>query len=266
MTTLYLDCETLPLGTLAHIAAGLTLADPPAGWTCPPYPDFVFRRVGNASKPETLAAQEAEQRAAWEAARDAWPATAIAAEWDRRAGAPRTDGRGREKGASLSPFGAEIACLGHAVDDGPVVVVDGPDALDVLAAVFAAHDPTDIVAHNAAFDAAMIRAAAIRAGRDYLAGWIACWDYGPGREFGITKGPRWRDTQALACLGRHFVKQEELAALMGLAQPHTLRGAEVFDAVMGGRMSDVMTHCAADVGELRGIYRRLWAIAEVRRG
>lgn len=275
MTALYLDVETLPIGTLAHIAAGLTIDDPPAGWTAPAYPDapsFDWKPGGNLKKAETIEdhrqaahARYLEALRAHEVGRIEWPRTAARAEWDRRAGAPRADGKGREKGAALAPWHAEIACLAYAIDDAPVVVVGGYAALDVLADVFATHDPAIIVAHNPGFDAGMIRAAAIRAGADYLAGWIACWDYGAGREYGITKGPRWRDTQALACLGRAYVKQEDLASLLGVGRGHPIRGSEVFDAVMSGRMGEVMAHCCSDVEELRAMYLRLEALAEVRR-
>lgn len=270
MTTLYLDCETVPRGTLAHIAAGLTLDDPPQDWTCPAYPDPPAWSYTGAPKnwkdPAKIAAHLVEAKQAHEraiaeheAGRDSWHAASLATAWEDR------------RPWSLDPLRAEVACLGWAIDDGPVEIAEGPDVTDVLDAVFAMHNPGIIVAHNAGFDAEILWALAVRdPNRVKLCGWLTKWDYRVSAAHRLYKGPAWVDTMDLAPLRRvdryrFGVGQQALAEHLGVARPHPLRGAEVFDAVMGGRAAEVYAHCRSDVAELRDIYRRLWAVAEVRR-
>lgn len=271
---LYLDVETLPLGTLAHIAASLTLDDPPAGWTAPPYPDgpvFDWKPGGNLKKAETIeehrqiaVAKHLEAQRAHEAGRLEWPRTAARAEWESR------------RAWSLLPSRAEIACLGYAVDDGPVVVVDGGQALEALGALFSDGKPDatvrrpkvdKVIAWNATFDAAHLFNQALRVDH-WITPFVAAYPYAVRAEHKLWSGPQWIDAATLypTVRGDGEGKQETAARVMGVGQPHPLRGSEVFDAVVGGRMADVMAHCAADVGELRAIYRRLWAVAEVLRG
>jgi hypothetical protein len=133
--------------------------------------------------------------------------------------------------------------------------------------VFGSRPKVDkVIAWNATFDAAHLFAQALRVDH-WITPFVAAYPYAVRAEHKLWSGPQWIDAATLypTIRGDGEGKQETAARVMGLAQPHPLRGSEVFDAVMSGRMADVMAHCAADVAELRGIYRRLWAIAEVRR-
>lgn len=266
MTTLYLDCETLPLGTLAHLAAGLSLTDPPAGWTCPeppPYEPAPFR-PGNA-KPGGVAYaerqrahEEGERRRIAEYERDhdpaTWPILAAAAEWEAR------------RAWSLRASRAELACVAYAVDDDPVTCADGGYALRALDEILR-DSRVDIVAWNAGFDAAMLMVAAFRASMPVLAGRIARYPYQVVAARKLYGGPQWLDCADLwpVVRGDGEGSQETVARVLGVAREHPIRGVEVFDAVVTGRLEDVRTHCAADVEELRDIHRILWQSAQVRR-
>lgn len=264
---LYLDTETLPLGTLAHVAAGLGRHDAPAGWEVPPYPDpptLEYSPPANYRDPAKIAEHRiraflahGERLMEYEQGRKAWPATALAAEWERRAP------------DSLDPLTAEIACLGYAIDDGPVEVAD--DAIGALDRLFRVQVPDIIVAHNAGFDAEMLWVSAVRRGLFDLAGLLARHVYAVTAEHKLYRGPRWVDTADLVPIRRQGgyrfgVSQERLAGLLGVAQPHPLRGAEVYDAVLDGRIAEVREHCRSDVGELREIYKALWGMTKGRRG
>lgn len=266
---LYLDTETLPRGTRAHLAAGLTLDDPPEGWECPPYPDPpVWDYTGAPAHwrdPAKIAEHraKAEQRHAealrdHEAGRAAWSATAQERAWaDRRAW-------------SLDPLRAEVACMSYALDDGAVQTVDGADVLDVLDAIAIGGRVRQIVAHNAGFDADLLWSIAMRTpGRRKLAGWLARWEYRSKAEFKLYGGPAWVDTMDLVAIRRSGsyrmgVSQRDLADLLGVGRAHDLRGGEVFDAWVSGRQDEVRQHCEADVTELREIHRILSASSAVR--
>lgn len=266
MTTLYLDCETLPLGTLAHIAAGLTLDDPPAGWAAPAYPEppvFDWRPGGNLKKAETI---EAHRQAAHadhlealrthEAGRIEWPRIAARAEWDAR------------RAWSLRASRAELACVAYAIDGEAVCVVDEATAIAHLVDILDDYPRIDLVAWNAGFDAAMLMVAAHRHKRPDLAGRLARYPYQVVAQRKLYGGPAWLDCADLwpVVRGDGEGSQETVARVLGVAREHPIRGNEVFDAVVSGRIFDVREHNRADLEELRDIHRILWRAAEVRRG
>lgn len=264
---LYLDVETLPLGTLAHIAAGRTLDDPPAGWTVPPYPDGPAYDYagppGNYKDPTKIREhrdaydlRHLEAQRAHEAGRIEWPRTAARAEWEAR------------RAWSLRASRAELASVAYAIDNGPVRVCDSDTALRDLDEILSGHPRADLIAWNAGFDAAMLMVAAHRVHATALAGRIARYPYQVVAARKLYGGPQWLDCADLwpVVRGDGEGSQETVARVLGVEREHPIRGDEVFDAVIAGRLGDVRAHNAADVEELRDIHRILWRSAEVRRG
>lgn len=267
MTTLYLDVETLPLGTLAHVAAGLTLDDPPAGWTVPPYPDGPAYDYagppGNYKDPAKIREHRdaydlrlLEAQRAHEAGRIEWPRTAARAEWETR------------RAWSLRASRAELACVAYAIDGEAVCVCDETTAIAHLEGILNDYPRADIVAWNAGFDAAMLMVCAHRHRRPDLAGRLARYPYQVVAQRKLYGGPAWLDCADLwpVVRGDGEGSQETVARVLGVAREHPIRGDEVFDAVVGGRLADVREHNRADVEELRDIHRILWRAAGVRRG
>lgn len=255
--TMILDIETTPRGAMALRAErgdDWYRLGPP-GFVPVPYPAFEY---GGAPKNYKNQEKIDEHRAKAEAAHKAGEAT-----WDGGLKDAWDEWRKR----SLIAHEAEIVCLGYALDDGPVQMLTG-DVIPQLAAVIKVHEPRIVTAWNVEFDLGVVHALALRDGTpegDRLAGLLAPYPYQIRAALKLFGGPLIVDAMDLYAGGRR-TKLEAVASLLGVPPTeHPIRGAEVFDAVMGGRLDDVIAHCRSDVEDLRAVWRRLYGAAMVRR-
>lgn len=234
MTTLYIDLETLPdnaeVGMSDHVAPG---------WT--PSPVTLERRTvpGNYSDPTKIAT--------WQSREDLRYAAAIveAQETDR------IEARKAWEKRSLSPMTGRIACISYALDDGPVQVIecseDEKGGLRELRLFLGR--PDRIVAHNGhGFDYEYIWKRAVKHGYPGLA-----------RQFRQPKpwDERLADTLLMWRM-RRGGSLDAICQFLGISRAKSnIDGSGVLAAYTEGRWSEVVEHAAADIEDLRAVYRRI---------
>jgi hypothetical protein len=244
--TALIDLESLP----QDARVGMDLRAPP-GWKPAPYV-AESRQV-----PRNYKSEEAIAR--WRAG-----------EMDRLRGAEAKHREGqREKGeawyrdASLDPFRGRIACVGIAVGEGDVEVIDCVDderrGLLDLQTLLADVKPQRIVAHNMdGFDGPFIQIRALKWGADKLAAGFhqdKPWD-----GFLVDTHEWWPATHYRG-RNRSSAKLDNICGLLGIERrENPIGGAQVLDAYIDGRWGDVVAHCRADVRDLREVFRRLAAM------
>ena len=263
----FIDLETLP----GDATVGMDLERPP-GWEEPSWEERVApiegRKSpaygGNQAKLDAWAEKEAErvkeaEEKAQEKAQDsvASEREAYASKWRK---------------GSLSAFKGRIACISYAFGDGQVEVIDcaedeeaGMRELGELAVDRISHGGARMavqwVAHNGSgFDFPMVQLRALHHGSTALA-----------RRFHQEKpwDERAIDTALwVPKLGGGWkgagTKLGDVCKLLGIDHDadNPIDGSQVLDAYVEGRWDEVIAHAAADVRDLRKLYRILW---EVRR-
>jgi hypothetical protein len=106
-----------------------------------------------------------------------------------------------------------------------------------------------VVAHNAQFDIRMIWQRAVILGVTPPAWWpidVRPWDRS-----------RIIDTMTMWAGERDRVKLDALCKALGLPGKGSIDGSKVYDAILSGRLPEVVTYCGDDVRRLRCVHRRM---------
>ncbi len=252
----FIDIETLPEG--ATVGMDATRAP---GWEPPSVEGFVAepeRKTCPAHfrKPDAIERWEANESGRYSAAvRDAWLAAHEAMK------AEKVKARKEWASGSLDGMRGRIACVSIAFGEGEIDVIecaeDEAGGLADLDAVMRRRKPRAIVAHyGIGFDFPFIQLRAVK--HDLL---------GLARRFHQDKP--WDgllvDTKALWPMvrGSKGANLANVCAFLGIDHDvdNPITGADVLDAYIAGRWGDVVAHAAADVRDLRGVYR---VLAQVR--
>jgi len=155
---------------------------------------------------------------------------------------------------ALDSMRGEILCIGFAVDDGPVSVVDSlTDMFDLLIARDVPVRSYRWCGHNARkFDMKWIYRHAIRDGLMYLAKTI---------DFNRYKGNIVDTMEMWSCDDyQAYTKLDDIARFLGVGGKSVgIDGSKVFDFVMDGRVDEVKAYCANDVELVRSVYLKLAA-------
>lgn len=234
MTVFYIDLETLPddaeVGMSDHVAPG---------WTPSPV------TLGRRQVPGNYA--DAVKIATWQSREDLRYATAIveAQELDR------IEARKTWEKRSLSPMTGRIACISYAIDDGPVQVIecseDEERGLRELRLFLG--KPDRIVAHNGhGFDFEYLWKRSVKHRLPELA-----------RQFRQPKpwDERLVDTLLLWRM-RRGGSLDAICQFLGIARAKShIDGSGVLAAYTDGRWPEVVEHAAADIEDLRAVYRRI---------
>lgn len=231
---LYLDVETVPSS---------------AAWVLPEVEQSV-RPPGSIKKAETLAKWEAEERPA--AIEEAYRRCALAPETAEIVAIAAVTEDGREWVRCRTPQESEADLL---TDFFAWVELqrqerrkawvgnlgfDWPEAGD---------EPVHLVAHNAAFDLSMLRAACVRCATRPPFKLPTALDR-PGKGYTCTM-------QAFAGYGGK-VSLRRLALSLGLLDPKAdMDGEQVYDAWQAGRYADIARYCLGDALTVKAIFERM---------
>jgi len=184
------------------------------------------------------------------------PASAADPRWRRRAGMLDDETTRARLDTSLDPMYGRIACVGVAVDDGPVRVlgIDGQTVMpeditlqglvDLLCSLDA---PRLITWRGHSFDLPFLQTRLIRHQMPTMD-----WLMGTPRQPrpGVDLAEIWPATH-------RRVAQWEACAHLDIPLQTGVMGAGVHRAYTDGRISEIGDHCAADVDQLRALAARL---------
>lgn len=237
MTTMLIDIETLP----EDATVGMDLQRPP-GFVMPPY-EAVQRSVPRNYKDpaKILVWQQAEfQRQAEEGLK-----------W---AGDKHAEAESNYRQRSLSPMTARIACIGYALDHNPAQVIrcddNERDGLETLMGVIKSRRPSVVIAHNGH-------------GFDYDFLWKRLMKHGHSDAMWFYQEKPWekklQDTYLKwSKANRRGGNMDDICKFFGWErEDNPIRGGEVLDAYIDGRMSDVVAHCRGDIEDLRKLALKL---------
>lgn len=251
---LILDCETLPVDAEEHRTH---LAERGLMWPNPP-----LHALGEVelAEPKPAPASFVGERKAQREAENARAAAAAnigtALDWWR--------------GGSLRPERARVYCVSMtAGEDVTTLTGTEADICEGLDEVLVRLQPSYLVAWNAPFDAAHLRAMAWRAGPR----WAELADVMTMPHYSFVaqlrghiqwRGPTWLD--AMQGWGAGRASLASACSVVGVdhldRDANPIDGAGVLDAYMAGREADILRHCEADVRDLW----RVWeAICRSRR-
>lgn len=253
MIPAFIDIETLP----DTVHPGVVYGHPP-GWTCPDYtPPERRKRPSNITKADTAEA--------WERAEDERHAAAVvegAAAWHEQQRAAAWDAYAAR---ALSPMTGRIHCICYAIDDGPVVTLEGVELrmLEDLNGALVTLEPHDItlIGHNIkGFDLPFLRVRAMKHStplqHSLPAATAKPWEqpvtdtmeaWPCGSRFGKANGS---------------AKLTDIAAFLGIeTPPNPIDGSQVLAAYLDpARRAAIAEHCRHDVEVLRSVwYRMQWA-------
>ena len=250
----FIDLETLP----GDARVGMDLSRAP-GWEpepLAPIPPRPRTQPRNLRRPETIRRwqdEEAERlvRAGLEAI-----ATAQRTEEEDRLSA-----LDRWRGTSLDGYRARIGCIAYAFGEGVVGIIDCAEdeegGLDELARLIVRNPASCWVAHNGhRFDFPMIQLRALHYGMAHLA---ARYHQGKPWDGRLVDTLEW--WPSLGGWGNRYKGKQlgEVCAHLGVDHQvdNPISGGEVLDAYVEGRWDQVIDHAAADVRDLREVYRVL---------
>lgn len=236
-STMCIDIETLP----DTASVGMSLTTPP-DWTCPEFTEVQRAVPKNIRDLVKIELREQENHARWLEAKVAH--SSIRAKIDMEAYAKR----------SLSPLTGRVACIGYCIDDNPVQVIqcddDEADGLRVLMDVMRARGVGTVI-NFGDFDYNFLWKLLMRMGHPYANRFRRhkLWD------------DRLLDAQSVWTGGSRRIKGVSMDAICEFfgwsREGNPIRGGDVFPAYVGGRMSEVVTHCREDVEDLRKLARKL---------
>jgi len=245
----FLDIETL----VEDAVEGMDPTCAP-GWEAPKIEDLVEepkRRTCPANYGDAAAERwESKESTRYSAAvRDAWLAAHEAIQLDR-AKTRETWAKG-----SLSPLRGRVACISLAFGERAVQVIECADdergGLWALNAELGRVEPDVIVTHNGF-------------GFDYEFLWKRALKHRiPDLSQAMRQGKPWDgylvDTMRMFGPGyREYHSLDTVCAFLDIERaPSTIDGSGVLDAYLSGRWAEVVEHAAADIVDLRNVYRRL---------
>ena len=250
---LLIDIETIPRGARELTRASLD-GWPPGVEPVEPAPPVYPGAPKNYKSPDVIASH----REAWEASaaetQAAAAAKARASAWERyREGA-------------LRPSEAEVVCMGWMIDDSEGVAVGEAEVAWLLGDLLLRADrPACVAGWNVGFDASILAAMLHRRGAHTLARELTPVPYALRRQLDYRPIVEIVDVADMWPRGGRYphprgeLKQETVARVLGVHLDHPIRGNQVLDAVIDGRIDEVIAHCAADVAELAAIVERVWA-------
>lgn len=254
-SVIFIDLETLP----ADASVGMDLTQAP-GWTPPP---LVMEEPERRTVPSSW--KDPGKIQTWYA-KEQIRYTAALGEAKTKAYQVQRDDRIKAlehwKRASVDGYRARIACVSYAIGERPVQVIDCvEDEAGGLRELAMMTGPRSTwVAHNGeGFDFPMIQLRAIKHGGLRLAGRFhqsKPWD---GT---LVDTLKWWPT--LGGWGDRFkgTKLDAICEHLGIERTdNPIDGSQVLAAYVEGRWEDVIAHAAADVRDLREVYR---VLAEVR--
>lgn len=238
MSTMYIDIETLP----DTATVGMDPTRPP-GWACPEFTAEPKPVAKNLRDPAKIELAQQRNFAAWQEAKasheDNEAATAMAAYRKR----------------SLSPLTGRVACIGYAIDDNPVQIIqcddDEADGLHALMDVIRHRNVSTIIAHNGhGFDFGYLWKRLLRIDHPHARRfWQAKpWETNLQDTLVVWRGANRRAVGNMDAICEFFGWSRE---------GNPIRGGEVFDAYIAGNMADVVTHCREDVDDLRKLAKKL---------
>lgn len=242
MTTMCIDIETLP----DTASVGMSLTEPP-GWTCPEFTETERPIPMNIKDPAKKEMRRQENHARWLEQKGAHYevcAHIAAGEYAKR---------------SLSPLTGRIACIGYCIGDAPVQVIqcddDEADGLRVLMDVMRARNVGTVIAHNGhGFDYPYLWKRLLRIDHPHASRFYQAKPWETALQDTMLV---WRGTDR-----RAKASMDAICEFFGWSREgNPIRGGDVFPAYVGGRMSEVVTHCREDVEDLRKLARKLEMMA-----
>ena len=174
------------------------------------------------------------------------------AKWWEEKSAPVIEEKYRK--TALDGTYGQLFCLGIAVDDEPVIILNGDErnilkGLNEIMTGFHLEDPFCLIGHNILkFDMPFIRHRSI----------INRIKHSPIFKDVRFNNENYFDTmQAWAGFG-NFIGLEKLCKALGIESPKDgIDGSKVWDFVQAERHQEVHDYCARDVETIREVYKRL---------